>query len=134
MNLESVIFELCSAFGVSGSESKVFDVIKKHLGAETHTIGESLYAVLGDPDADKTILLDAHIDRIGFIITDVNDEGFVKVDKVGCRIRCLLRKTVCAARFAVCRRILRTAKRTRLCRSQKLGLISACLPKRSSGN
>lgn len=102
MNLESVIFELCSAFGVSGSESKVFDVIKKHLGAETHTIGESLYAVLGDPDADKTILLDAHIDRIGFIITDVNDEGFVKVDKVGGIDARVLQDTLLVAENGLC--------------------------------
>lgn len=83
MNLESVLFELCSAHGVSGSESAVFEVIKKHLKTETHVTGSNLYTILGNPDAEKTILLDAHLDRIGFMITGINDEGFVKIDKVG---------------------------------------------------
>lgn len=83
MNLESVLFELCSAHGVSGSESAVFEVVKKHLKTETHVTGSSLYTILGNPDAERTILLDAHLDRIGFMITGINDEGFVKIDKVG---------------------------------------------------
>ncbi len=44
MNLESVLFELCSAHGVSGSESAVFEVVKKHLKTETHVTGSSLTA------------------------------------------------------------------------------------------
>lgn len=83
MNLESLLFELCPAHGVSGSESAVFEVVKKHLKTETHVTGGSLYTILGNPDAEKTILLDAHLDRIGFMITGINDEGFVKIDKVG---------------------------------------------------
>lgn len=86
MNTEQLIFDLCAAHGVSGSEAAVFDVVRQALeptGARVQTLYGGLLAELGNPQADKTILLDAHLDRIGFIITDINEKGYVKVDKVG---------------------------------------------------
>lgn len=86
MNIKELIFELCSVFGVSGSEEPAIAVAKKYLDniAETTTDNNgNLYAVLGNKNAEKTILLDAHIDRIGFMVTDIDENGFVKVDKCG---------------------------------------------------
>ena len=71
---------------VSGSEEPAIEIAKKYLNnfAEVSTDRNgNLYAVLGNKDADKTILLDAHIDRIGFMVTDINSNGFVKVYKSG---------------------------------------------------
>lgn len=36
-----------------------------------------------DADSDKTIMLEAHIDEVGFIVTHVFDDGFVKVANIG---------------------------------------------------
>lgn len=86
MDIKQIIFDLCGASGVSGSEEEVFEVIKKHLGDTADIITDSngnLYAVTGNKNAEKTILLDAHIDRIGLIVTNINEQGFVKVDKCG---------------------------------------------------
>lgn len=86
MNIKELIFELCSVFGVSGSEEPAIAVAKKYLDniAETTTDNNgNLYAVFGNKNAEKTILLDAHIDRIGFMVTDIDENGFVKVDKCG---------------------------------------------------
>ena len=86
MDLEKCLFDLCKCHGVSGSEASVYETVSKYLApyAEISTDKNgNLYSVLGYREADKTILLDAHLDRIGFIITDINDDGFVKVDKVG---------------------------------------------------
>lgn len=86
MNIKELIFELCSVFGVSGSEEPAIAVEKKYLDniAETTTDNNgNLYAVFGNKNAEKTILLDAHIDRIGFMVTDIDENGFVKVDKCG---------------------------------------------------
>ena len=86
MNLEQLIFELCSVYGVSGSEAPALKAAKKYLeqkaGVSVDNNG-NLIAVLGNNAAEKTIILDAHLDRIGFIITDIDDKGFVKVDKLG---------------------------------------------------
>ena len=86
MNIKELIFELCSVFGVSGSEEPAIAVAKKYLDniAETTTDNNgNLYAVFGNKNAEKTILLDAHIDRIGFMVTDIDENAFVKVDKCG---------------------------------------------------
>lgn len=86
MDIKSIIKELCSASGVSGDEQAVFDIAKKYLEKTSEISTDSngnLYAVLGNISASKTILLDAHLDRIGFIVTDIDDNGFVKIDKCG---------------------------------------------------
>lgn len=86
MDIKQLIFDLCSVQGVSGCEELVFDAVKRYLDgiAEVSTDSNgNLYAVTGNKNADKTILLDAHIDRIGLIVTDINENGFVKADRCG---------------------------------------------------
>ncbi len=86
MDIKQLIFDLCSAYGVSGSEESAFDVAGKYLSdiAEVTTDHNgNLYAVTGNLRGYKTILLDAHLDRIGLIVTDITDDGFAKVDKCG---------------------------------------------------
>lgn len=86
MDIKKLIFDLCSVQGVSGCEEVVFDTAKRYLDGiaqlSTDTNG-NFYAVSGNINAEKTILLDAHIDRIGLIVTDINDDGFVKADRCG---------------------------------------------------
>ena len=87
MELKEVLFDLCAAHGVSGSERSAFAVARRYLAPFARSIysdaNGNLYAELGDPQAAKTLLLDAHLDRIGLIVTDIDDNGFVKVDKCG---------------------------------------------------
>ncbi len=86
MELTQLIFDLCTAQGVSGHEEPALAVVKQALApfAETQTDANgNLYAFLGKTDAEKTILIDAHLDRIGLMVTDISKEGFVKVDKCG---------------------------------------------------
>lgn len=86
MELKQLIFDLCTAQGVSGSEAPALSVAKQALSPFADVTTDrngNLIATLGNPGADKTILLDAHLDRIGMMITGINDDGFVKVDKVG---------------------------------------------------
>lgn len=86
MDLKSVIFDLCEVCGVSGNEEPAVSAAKEYLEklAEVKTdCNGNLFAKLGSKSASKTILLDAHIDRIGLIVTDIDENGFVKVDKCG---------------------------------------------------
>lgn len=67
--------------GVSGREEPALSVAEKFLSDYTDDIkisNGSLMAVCGNKNSDKTILLDAHIDRIGFMVTEINENGFVK--------------------------------------------------------
>ncbi len=86
MDIKNIITDLCSVSGVSGDEKTVFGVAEKYLKEYTEISTDAngnFFAVLGNKTSDKTILLDAHLDRIGFIVTDIDDNGFVKVDKCG---------------------------------------------------
>ena len=75
---------LTSPAGVAGEESSSFESLK------------GLFSLYGDVSCDDTgniiihkngkgkhILLDAHLDTIGFVVTGITDEGFVRVQKVG---------------------------------------------------
>ena len=84
MDIERLIFDLCASQGVSGSEAAAQAVVREALSAFAEITSDrngNLIATLGNESAEKTILLDAHLDRIGFIVTEINDDGFVKVDR-----------------------------------------------------
>ena len=86
MNIQELIFNLCTARGVSGDENAVSSVAERYLAAFAETSVDcngNVIAVCGNPSAEKTILLDAHLDQIGLIVTDINENGFVKVAACG---------------------------------------------------
>lgn len=86
MDLKEIIFNLCSTSGVSGSEEPAVNAAEKYLEIFADVSIDNngnLFAVLGNLNAEKTILLDAHIDRIGLTVIDIDKNGFVKVDKCG---------------------------------------------------
>lgn len=86
MDLQQVLRELCLAPGVGG-QTAAADVAARWLGAYTNEIERSpLGNVLGrircgKPDA-PTVMLEAHIDQIGFVVTAVED-GFLRVAPCG---------------------------------------------------
>lgn len=86
--IKNTLFDLCSLSGVSGDEKEVSEYCAEYLRKYAEgdvKIDEfnNVTAVFGNKNAEKTILLDAHLDRIGFIVTDIDDNGFLSVDKVG---------------------------------------------------
>lgn len=84
--MKDLLFKLCGLDGVSGSEGNVADYCAQYLSKYckvTKDYHNNVIAILGNKNAEKTILLDAHIDQIGFIVTEIDNNGFVKVDKCG---------------------------------------------------
>ncbi|MCH5298301.1 MAG: M20/M25/M40 family metallo-hydrolase [Ruminococcus sp.] len=84
--IKDLLFNLCRLSGVSGSEKSVSKFCEDYLAkyAEVQTdYNNNVIATLGNKNAEKTILLDAHIDQIGFIVTEITDDGFLRVDKCG---------------------------------------------------
>ena len=85
-NLRDLIFRLCSVPGNSGDELSA----SKAAAAELAALGETeidsvgnVYMHFGKKDAKEHILLDAHIDQIGLIITGIDEDGFLSVDACG---------------------------------------------------
>ena len=85
--MRDLIFDLCSVSGVSGGENSASEYCKDYLNKFTDDVkvdfNNNVTAVLGDKNAGYTFLLDAHLDRIGFIVSDIDDNGFLRVDTVG---------------------------------------------------
>lgn len=43
----------------------------------------NLIAQMGNPDANHSILIDAHLDEISMVVTKIDDKGFLKIANVG---------------------------------------------------
>lgn len=86
--LKSAIIELSSLCSVSGSEHRTIDEIKRIYGERFDSITSDavgnhiLYRACGRDDAPK-IMIDAHYDEIGFVVTEVLDGGFLRIANIG---------------------------------------------------
>ncbi len=88
----TLIRHLCDAFGPSGCEDGVRRLIEEQLadltGIQTVTdrLGNlivRLPAPNGSANRDTRIMLSAHMDEVGFMVTAITDEGYLKFDTVG---------------------------------------------------
>lgn len=82
--VSALLEKLCSAKGVSGSENEAAKVaselLEKYMPTKTDALG-SVTGTMGEGDVH--ILLDAHLDQIGLIVTAIDEDGFLKVTKCG---------------------------------------------------
>lgn len=75
---------LVDAFGPSGNEDEVREIIKEEIKPyvdkiEVDAMG-NLYAIKGE---SPRLLLCAHMDEVGFMIVDINDDGGLRFSPVG---------------------------------------------------
>ena len=88
MPLEELIVSLCGIPSVSGFEEMSTARLRELLGAHfdecvTDAVGNHLFFKrCGRKDA-PTVLIDAHFDEIGFLVTEVLDGGFVRIAPLG---------------------------------------------------
>lgn len=82
--MQELIFKLSKANGVAGAELTASELAKKELSKYMPVSVDALGNVTGKLQGSGThILLDAHIDQIGMIVTSIDDDGFIKIDKCG---------------------------------------------------
>lgn len=84
--MENILTKLCACTTVSGNELENFQLIKKLLPENTLLESDNngnIVATLGNSNSDNIILLDAHNDQIGFIVTYIDEKGFIKVSNCG---------------------------------------------------
>ena len=88
MDLKSLITSLCGLYSVSGAESASTQGVGKILGDlfDEHIaygVGNHVFIKrCGRKNAPK-IVVDAHFDEIGMLVTDITEEGFVRMTNVG---------------------------------------------------
>lgn len=88
MKREEDLKRLCEAPGVTGFEAPAAAVAAELLrplcdSVETDASGTVLGVRRCGREGARTVLLDAHIDQIGFLVTEVLDGGFLRFAPVG---------------------------------------------------
>lgn len=78
--------ELTEAFGVSGFEEEVREKIRNRVTpladlVEVDVLG-NLHAVL-NPDREFTLMLEAHMDEVGFVVKGLEEDGFLRLAPLG---------------------------------------------------
>jgi endoglucanase len=83
--LFALIKDLSETEGIAGNEKAILTKIAARFpNSETVKCGGSLPIPLFPiREGKRTILLDAHIDRVGFRVTYITDEGFLKIGNIG---------------------------------------------------
>ncbi len=84
LDIKNTVAELADCVGVSGGESAAADAAMRLISPyvdECSVVNGNVIGRLGS--GEKRILIDAHIDQIGFIVTSIVSGGFVKVGNVG---------------------------------------------------
>lgn len=80
--------ELTEILGVSGNEDSVRDFIKSKTerfctSVRTDSMGNLIAYKKAARQTEKTVLLSAHMDEVGFIVTGITEDGYLKFDTVG---------------------------------------------------
>ncbi len=79
--------ELCLLNGTSGDERAVREYIIEKIRGKCNYKVDALGSVVafkkGKKTPDKKVMLCAHMDEVGFIITHITDEGYLKFSPVG---------------------------------------------------
>lgn len=79
---------LCQLDGVSGWEDEVRDYILERVipyasGVEADSMGNLIVMKKGKKTSARKIMLAAHMDEVGIIITQISDEGFLRFAFIG---------------------------------------------------
>ncbi len=73
--------ELSNAHGIPGFEDEVRDLIKPHLPSyRTDVLGNLISYKEG---SDLTVMLAAHMDEVGLIVRDIDEDGYILFKKAG---------------------------------------------------
>lgn len=84
--MKELLKKLVNTPGVSGNEHRIRETIRNEVEEHADEIEEDNMGNLiarKNPDADKTLLLDAHMDQIGLAVRRIDDEGFLRISSVG---------------------------------------------------
>ena len=86
--MKQLLKNLLFAFGPSGREGQIRKVIEDAIGMhvdsmQVDALGNLIAVKKGTNPNGKKIMLAAHMDQIGFVVSDADKEGFLRVHNVG---------------------------------------------------
>ncbi len=80
-----MIKQLTSLCGVTGNETEVSEFIKSHAVCDsiTEDVLGNIIAFRKGTKSDKKVMLCAHMDEVGFIVSSINQDGFIRFRTAG---------------------------------------------------
>ncbi len=86
MNI-GLLKSICEIAGAPGYEKRIRDFIIKEISPyvdeiKTNNLG-NVYAIKHGHSSDKRVMIGAHMDEIGFIVTHIDSKGFVRFHTLG---------------------------------------------------
>ncbi len=83
MSVLSTLQKLIQIPGVSGYEAKVRETIRSLIKEENVEVDALGNLTVSIGEGDRSILLTAHMDEIGLVVTNIEEDGKIKFRKVG---------------------------------------------------
>lgn len=84
MDLVERLRILSDAFGVAGFEDEVRDLIRNMVAPYVETCEvDPLGNLLCIQGEGETVMLDAHMDEVGFMVRWIEDDGFLRLSALG---------------------------------------------------
>lgn len=83
-----IIKKVINAPGISGREHKIREIIKEMVtpyvdSVSTDNMGNLIAFKKGSATDTKKLMFAAHMDEIGFLVTYIEDKGFIRVSNIG---------------------------------------------------
>ena len=87
MDLE-LLKELCDTPGVPGLEDKIAKIVQNNIlklcqSHEIDAMGNNIFRVNKKIEKSPTILVDAHMDEVGFLVSNIESNGMIRVIALG---------------------------------------------------
>ncbi len=88
MNNPELLKKLCTANGISGDEGRVRDIIIDEIknyatSYKIDNLGNLIVFKEGKNRSASKLMISAHMDEVGFIVTHITADGLIKFDEVG---------------------------------------------------
>lgn len=88
VDLKRYAMDLANLDGVAAHETKIAEYVKKELTGVPNVVIErdglgSVAAIMKKSDTLPTISFTAHMDEVGFMVTKIDDNGFIKFAPIG---------------------------------------------------
>lgn len=86
--MNSLLQQLTEAVGISGEEKEIRrlirDLIQEHVDEwRVDSLGNLIALKKGTGESDLQVMVDAHIDEVGLMVTDIDSDGTLRFAKVG---------------------------------------------------
>lgn len=83
--MDDLLVDLINAYGVSGNEDEIRNLIKNYLKRNNHKLYEdsSGNIIVKKGSGENKMMICSHMDSIGFIVNHIDEKGIIKMDNIG---------------------------------------------------